>query len=180
MPVFSIHTFQIPAGRYVYFDANIWLMLYGPEIPKDDIQEQRSDAYAKLFCRIATRKVILTSQTVLSEFINRFVRFEYQLSPASANGATFKEFRKSPQFRAIAKDVRANVKKILAYANITEEPLFADSESFWTTFSSGACDFNDHLIYQFCQKNDCILVTDDGDMKFPDIDILTGNRRLLR
>jgi hypothetical protein len=180
MPFFSVNDFQIPQDRQVYFDANIWLTLYGPETLLDKHQRRRVDVYEKLFCTIVTRGIIFTSQVVLSEFINRTARFEYELCFDSSSRGSFKNYRKSPQFRAVAKSIQANVKKILRDASLAEEPLFVDTDQLWAGFSSGIFDFNDYSIYQICRRHNYILVTDDGDMRFPDIDILTENERLLR
>jgi len=40
-------------------------------------------------------------------------------------------------------------------------------------------DFNDKGILKICQENKFVLLTDDGDYKNSDIDILTCNKQIL-
>lgn len=92
----------------------------------------------------------------------------------------FKRFRKSSTFKAIAKDIAADVRKLLANcARVESGFATSDIESLVTEYEQGDSDFNDLVLAGLCKSKGLKLVTDDGDFKGKDVVVLTANKRLL-
>lgn len=73
----------IPMGNYSFseadnflIDTNIWIYLYGPQLPKDWKTTIYSGALARM---LAAKSKIWMDVLILSEFINRYCRHECEL-----------------------------------------------------------------------------------------------------
>jgi hypothetical protein len=123
---------------------------------------------------------IFTDELILCEFINRFARWEYDQVDPSTRPKYFKEFRKSPAFKQVAKEIATSAKKILKMTVCCDSGFAGmNVEQMLIEFETGNFDFNDQIIFELCKSKQFILVTDDGDFKTTDISILTVNRALL-
>ncbi len=167
-------------GRQLFFDANVLLYLYQPvAIPSN---QWAINDYGKIFkCCLELRIVLCVDTIVLSEFINRLLRFGYD-NYLKANGLdrnkfSFKEFRSTSEGERIAQDVEIVVKEKILHRFKMVGKLFNESDI--TAINLVNCDFNDELIVKTCQEHQCVLVTNDADFNGADIDILTANYRLL-
>jgi len=124
---------------------------------------------------------IVIDAIVLSEFVNRLARLAYHQLASSGPPREFKNYRKSPAFRPIAKAIADACRRILAVSKPVESEFASlDLSSILGQFESGRCDFNDHLLAALCGRRGFILVTHDGDFRGKNIPILTANPRLLR
>lgn len=173
------------ASHPVFFDANVWLSLYAP--PSDENDHWKAE-YTKVLNRIITGKVpVLMDATVISEYINRFCRIEfdaYEEYMHPNNKRTFKEFRTQDYatYKPIADSAAASVKEMLeipSVKRINGDFAAMDVVSMLEEFALGNSDWNDQQIVDLCQRNECSLLTNDADFKDASIDILTCNGRLL-
>jgi predicted nucleic acid-binding protein len=132
--------------------------------------------YAKTF------KVLLRQQnalfidfSVISEIINRILRIEQQkLQPTS----TFKDFRNSADGKNTLSDVFLIVKhNILPKFDIIGRVF--NKQDIYSLLIVDDLDFTDKSIVKLCKENSLVLLTNDGDFKNTDIDILTGNSNIL-
>ncbi|RKU30229.1 hypothetical protein C6497_04510 [Candidatus Poribacteria bacterium] len=171
-----------PVSQYVFttnekffFDANIWLFLFGPQTPKKNLV----DIYSKAFSEIV--KVdgqIYIDVLVLSEYINRHAKLEYELADNQSD--SFKTFRDSTYFESIAKGISVAVKIITDYCTMIDSGYDTVSiTNLMDDYVNGGTDFNDQIISEICRNNGFTLVTHDGDFKSQDIPILTANYKLL-
>lgn len=154
-----------------FLDANVWLSIYGPIARRST----RSAIYSRALASI--RKVgcpIYLDVLIISEFINAFARMEYKQSAVS--NLSFKAFRKTPDFKPIAKDIAQNAKRIVNQCQCCETELTkADIDALLNEFELGNSDFNDQMITEICREKGLRLVTDDGDFKDAGLSILTAN-----
>jgi predicted nucleic acid-binding protein len=168
------HLFR-PAERLL-FDTNVWIAIYGPGDPKD----WRTRVYTKAFSRILKADCqIFVNVTVISEYINRILRINQEL--LGINGS-LKDFRKSPEYKAVATDVAADVRRIAGIGTVT----FADTGfdamdpcQLMDGFEVGDRDFNDQIIAKLCKNQEWTVVTNDADFSVYDVDVLTANAKLL-
>lgn len=158
-------------------DTNIWLYLYGPQHPKD----WRTQVYSRaLKWILKAQSRMFVDVLVLSEFVNRYARFEYDLWKISSGSGDFKTFRKSSNFHPVGKAIAAAVRQIMRQVNCIESGLGSlDMSLFLNDYAAKCPDFNDQVIVELCRKNGLKLLTHDGDFKDSGIPIITANRRLL-
>jgi predicted nucleic acid-binding protein len=137
------------------------------------------DIYSKAFNKILNAKShIYIDALIVSEFINRYARMKGELI---LPGVSFKRFRQSPEFQAVASDIVADVKRVLQHCTQVEcdfETLAMDD--LLDEFKTGNFDFNDQVLTALCKRRNLKLVTDDGDFDTAEISVLTANRTLLR
>ncbi|MDO5320236.1 MAG: PIN domain-containing protein [bacterium] len=173
------------AEHPVFFDANVWLSLYAPPSGGND---HWAEVYSSVFnCIIANNVPVLMDATVLGEYINRYCRIEFQayeeyVHPNSKR--TFKDFRTQDfeTYKPIATDAASRVKEMLeipTLRRVNGDFVAMDLASMFEEFAEGESDWNDQQIVDLCQRNGCALLTNDGDFKDANIDILTCNGRLL-
>ena len=162
-------------GRPLFFDANVLLYLFG------STSSTWANTYSAVFSQcLKMGNVLCVDVFVLSEFINRFLRIEYEnyLKTKGLNSqqVKFKNFRSQPEGAQAAQDVETIVKgRILnKFAMVGKVFDVADINSMSLVNS----DFNDELIVKTCQEHQCVLVTNDADFSGAKIDILTANNKL--
>ena len=160
-------------------DANIWLLVYGPQKPGDRRVAVYSQALAKI---LAAKSRIYIDVLIVSEFINSYARLKWRLLSPSRDfkRSDFKTFRKSNDFKLVAQGIAAYVKHVLQHCTRVEngfESLAIDS--LIDEYSVGDSDFNDQILTTLCKRKGLKLVTDDSDFKGQEILVITDNRRLL-
>ena len=155
-------------------DANIWLFVYGPGKPGDRRVKVYSRALDKM---LRAKSRIYIDVLIVSEFINAYARLQYNiLSP----GVTFKRFRQSEAFKPTARDVAADIRRVLQYCTRVESSFAAlDINALIAEYEKGNSDFNDQVLADLCRSKDLMLVTDDGDFKDRGLPVVTANRYLL-
>jgi predicted nucleic acid-binding protein len=160
----------------VFLDTNVWLCIFGPHKPGD----WRSEFYSEAFSRILYAKSrVHIDILVVSEFINTYARFKWKL--VGREFAEFKDFRWSPAFKTVARDIASDLKSALAHCTWTEHGLSPiDLIAMIDEFAGGDSDINDLAIARICRSHGFKLITHDADFRDEDVFILTANKRLLR
>lgn len=172
----DIRSKEFAAADKVMLDANIWLILQGPQgNPFDYRTKTYSQALANM---IAAKCQIIVDALVVSEFVNAYARLEFNLKKQP--GDDFKRFRNSSEFKPIAIDIANEVKSILKISHPIESGFSTLNHNHLADeFSGGDSDFNDLIIAEICRANNYYLVTHDGDFGMTDLPVLTLNRKLL-
>lgn len=175
----DITTHKFADADQLFFDANIWLSLYGPQgAPNDPRTQIYSNALAEA---MRAKSQIWVDVLVISEFVNRFARIEYDIQfPNRSRRPNFKQFRNSPDFQPISQAIAAAVRNILKFAARIESGFsIIDINALLLEFESNSNDFNDQILAGLCKNNSLVLVTHDSDFKGKGVDILTANPRIL-
>jgi predicted nucleic acid-binding protein len=166
-------------SRKLLFDANVIISIIWP-VPQSRLTQAAK--YSRLFsAALKAKQEICVDSIILSEVINRVARLEYDKHLHRA-GLT-REDLEFKEFRGIAEGVET-FKQIHSTLARTVFPKFdVVGKSFCKEEISSIdfCghDFNDLLIEFVCKEHDCILVTHDGDFGDSDVDIISGNTKLL-
>ena len=94
-------------GDMVFFDANVWLDIYGPA-PQHWAQAPCSSLFYKL---IKNNIDIYINGLIISEVINSWARIEFRQQRKELGFKTneFKKFRATPEFLAVAKDISIEI-----------------------------------------------------------------------
>ncbi len=99
----------------LFLDANVWLLVFGPQKPGDRRVATYSQALAKI---LAAQCRIYIDVLIVSEFINAYARLKWQL--VAPEITPFKKFRKSAAFRHVAREIAADIKRVLGYCSKIE------------------------------------------------------------
>lgn len=164
-----------------FFDANVWLSIYGPIGYYDDWRVRN---YSEFLRKLQMKNCnIYTNSIIVSEFVNRFSRLEFEQcrKQFDLEHDEFKKFRELEDFKQIASEIAINIRKIVRDSKICscemdDLTLFDLADNF----ENGNSDFNDLIFEEVCKANNLILVTHDGDFKDSKIEIVTANRYMLK
>lgn len=171
----KIDQYQFNSNDKLFFDANIWLFLYGPNKPNNPKVSLYSQSFASI---IAAKCTIFIDVLILSEFINSIARTRWKLDAPHIQN--FKTYRKTAGFQSTAKDIATDAKRILTSCSRIEsgfeQTLIQD---ILDEYALGDSDYNDQILTSLCKRENLILVTDDGDFKNKGISILSDNKKLL-
>ena len=179
--VHDARNYRLSTGDNFFFDANIWLYVYGPIGNYDNWHAKH---YSKFFDKLQNQNYdIYTNNIVLSEYINRFARMEFiqHQEELGLKNNEFKKFRDTDDFKDIAPEIAANLRKIIRFSKICNHEM--DDVALFEVadnFESGKHDFNDLIIKEICKDKNLILVTNDADFYDSDIKLVTVNNRILR
>ncbi len=179
MPVNNIQCYHFTDQDRLFFDANIWVYIYGPQTQTNRYQHR---IYSGVYKDIISRgSKIYIDVVVLSELINRVARFHYNLWQENQHKSIgYKEYRAMDEFKPIASDIKSIVHMILVDSKPVDTCFSQmDQRVLMDSFESENTDFNDLIIINVCRMNNLVLITHDSDMRNADIQILTSNRQLL-
>lgn len=170
-------TYAFQAGERILVDANVWLYLQPPAAQPPPVFAWRYSSALKDLLAAKAQPVV--EALVLSEYMNRYLRLEYD---AAWRGKypKFKDFRLSGDFSKVAQSAIAEAKQILALA-AAEDTCFAavNLTDVLTETETGALDFNDGVLVETCRLRGWKLLTNDADMQIGGIEVLTTNPKLL-
>ena len=159
-------------------DANVWLSVYGPGKPGG----WRAAVYSKALDKMLKAKsLIYIDVLIVSEFINAYARIKYYIQfPDPSTRSHFKRFRQSADFKPIAQDVAADVRRVLQHCTRVESGFAAlDINALIYEYEKDNSDFNDQVLADLCKSRGLKLVTDDRDFKDRGLTVVTANRHLL-
>ncbi len=172
-----IDGYEFSETETLFMDTNIWLYIHAPHAPND----WKTRIYSKALSRIlAAKSLIYIDALVLSEFVNRYARLAFNLRKSAGLAIDFKGYRKSSDFKPVAKDIEISVRKVLKHCQRTESGFSAcDIDRLLAKFGEGESDFNDQLMADLCKGKGFKLITHDHDFKECGLSVLTANRKLL-
>ena len=114
---------------------------------------------------------------VLSEFVNRAIRIEYENYKNTNGFCKYKQFRNSQDGQQTISDVYNTIKSAIIGSFQVSGKCF-DEGDINQFLSLDRLDFSDKAIELICQENNFILLTNDGDFRNSSLDILSENRSL--
>jgi len=162
--------------KKIFFDTNILLYLFWAT------GSSWEKTYANLYSRLNHQNnSYVIDFLVISEFINRAIKMEYQ-NYLDENGLTskeykYKDYRDSQDGKEALKDIYTIVSsEILDSFEVVEKAYSSDAIS--SMFIVDNLDFTDKAIEKICSENSFILLTNDRDFKDSRIDILSCNKNL--
>ena len=173
--VLAIDSYHFAPGDMLLLDTNIWLFLFGPQLPR----EPRVEIYSKAFEAILDAKCrIFIDVLIVSEFINAYSRMKWNIMDKPCKN--FKRFRKTRAFKPIAKDIAADIRRVLKHCERIESGFDKLAiNDLIAEYELADSDFNDQVIADLCQTRGLKLVTHDSDFRSQDITIVTANQKLL-
>lgn len=173
-----VASYQFSEGENILIDANVWLFIHAPAGgPGSGWSNDYELAYKRL---LAARARPVTDALVLSEYLNRYFRLEYD-GGWKQYYQTFKKFRQSRDFANLAQDAVGEVREILKKATIqdTASSVLSISDILAAT-EAGAMDFNDAILVDSCRHNGWKFLTNDEDCSVGGIEVITALPALIR
>lgn len=171
----AVATYNFSPEDQLLLDTNIWMLVYGPQKPGDARVATYSQALANI---LAANSRIYIDVLIISEFLNTYARLKWNVLGKPLGD--FKQFRKSANFKPIAREIAADLKRVLKHCSRIENDFAAlDIEGLVDEYAAGDADFNDQVLADLCRKRGLTLVTDDGDFGGRGVTLVTANRRLL-
>lgn len=161
--------------RDFFFDTNVLIDLFYTQKP-----DWSTLAYSKIYKEMLEMGVnIYIDNTVLSEFVNRIIRVEYNLQQSlnPNSGITFKNYRNTEEGQERVREAYELVNVILKSIKLDGEVLTKpDIESLLVV---DEIDYNDKTIEHLCMSKEYVLVTNDIDFSHSRADILSANHLLV-
>lgn len=160
-----------------FFDANIWLLLF---CPIGNYSQSKQRGYSD-FLRQANNagSTLIINSLVLSEFCNRYLRIDFELSKREFPTIEYKkDYVGSETYQSTVAEIVSAVSNILQMATRISDDINAVSlERVYECFNH--IDFNDSYYIELCERRNWILVSDDGDYGKIDssIKLITANSR---
>ncbi len=175
---FDLSSYTFRKGEKILVDTNIWLYLFpAPSNPAHPVATQYSNAFSSL---IAAKAQPILDPMVLGEYLNRYARIEWE-GLHKVQYPSFKQFRNSSDFQAVASSIETFARKILRFCEVhTIAPNQLDLQQALSDFTHGHVDFTDAILIDICKKCNIKIMTNDGDFQDGGLEVLTTNPRLLQ
>jgi len=181
--ILDIRHYQPVTSEKFLFDTNIWIYLY---YPMGDYDNHKARNYANFFQRARNvHSTLLTSALIISEFINRCLRFEFAILQEKEPDKYIdfkKDYRATDKFLEDMELIRSIIqKKILNRTKRIDDNFSRIDESLLFDNVDTNFDFNDKMHQLMALSNESSIVTEDADFLTPEshITIITANRRML-
>ena len=158
-----------------FFDANILIYLYW------STSSEWENKYAKIYDDLnVPENDFIVDFLVISEFFNRAQRLDYDIyldeNGFNSREISYKDYRNSTYGQETLSDIYELIKEILENFTVIEQSYSnIDIESMIIVDN---LDFTDKAIVKICEVNNYILLTNDGDFKDSNIDIISCNSYL--
>ncbi len=167
------------ADEQILVDANVWLYLQPPAAQPAPSWANRG--YSRVFANLlAAGAVPVIDALILSEYLNRYVRIEYDACWKEGY-SKFKDFRSSPAGVNVTENAVAEAEHILSFTGRLQDTMANEISlsDVFAEFKQGSIDFNDGILIENCRLRQWKFLTHDADIRVGGIDVLTLNKKLL-
>ena len=159
------------------FDTNVWIYILNP---RGDRGKDRQRKYSSFYKSVKNNSIFFSSH-IISEYVNRALKDDFDMKREKKGWRYFKEYRKTKDYKTTIKSIKDSIKKpLLERCQKLDDVLSKDTLIDIINFISDKdMDFNDKLFVEMAKEKKIKIVTHDKDFKeFQSdhgIDILTGN-----
>jgi len=170
--IYKLHETSKIKNKKIFVDANVLIYLFW-SVGKYKHEQKYASAFKVL---LKQRTQLFIDFLVVSEIINRIIKFEHQkINPTQS----FKAFRNSQKGRQITADIYLTIRDVIfSKFNIIGKSF--SKQDIESNLVLNNLDFVDKAIVQICRENDFVLLTNDSDFRNTNLDILTYNYKLLK
>lgn len=161
--IFDIKNFSPKLSDIFFFDNNIWMYLF---CPIGNYNQKRQSAYSAFLQSVQTsRAMIFISSLVLSEFVNRYLRMDFEQWKKSLGnyGADFKrDYVGTAHCSETVAEIKIHIKTIMRFFEKSSDNFNAiNLNDVFTHLQS--IDFNDGYYIELAKLGNWKIVTDDRD-----------------
>lgn len=161
--------YSFSSNKTYFFDNNVWISLFAPFINANKEQQKNASSFFKDITSYNSQVVL--NSLVLSEFTNRFLRFDFDAWKNNMQNPTAnykRDYKQSQRFRDTLVDTKNIIRNIVNIEFVEKYPDNFNSINIENIIDNFDIDFNDAYFLELCSKNNWILVTSDND--FDNID----------
>jgi len=154
--------YNISKNEKVFIDTNILIYLFSPDFVSSD--EKYIEQYSKILDILLQNDAKLyISSVVVSEFINRILRIDYEKNKDVY--PNFKQdYRKSEKYKETLRLILKELKKILKISNKINDAFDDFDLLLWYQRDTNQnLDFNDLQIAFIVENNNLKLLSNDSD-----------------
>lgn len=178
-----------PDKKY-FLDANIWInYLSNPNNPT-----RKEQTYINFFEGLINKQIQIYSHSlVISEVMNAMLRIAFKaykknlkigsnktLTNYQIDNLDYKKsYRNTDDFKRHFSQIKSDIEAYSPYVILLDSDFSPNLELLMENIPSSS-DFNDYFYHEMGLLLGLTIVTDDGDFSYPDIEILTENKALLR
>ncbi|WP_367174101.1 PIN domain-containing protein [uncultured Deinococcus sp.] len=175
--IYNARTFAFKSSQHFLFDTNVWIYNVGPTSTHHNV-----GLYSRLLSNILQSSAqIYHNDLIISEFINRVLRIYHKAYCDIHGNIDYKSYRGTADFKQAMTAVKVSLDSISSISKPLVSSTYSSSlKGIANYMENYPSDYNDIIISQQARAEQCILVTDDGDMSDYYCDILTYNGRMLR
>lgn len=154
------------------FDANIWIILYC-QMGNHDAQKQR--IYSDFMKKVSQNKsAILISSMILSEFVNRYLRFEFNQmknEPDKKHWDFNRDYKKTNEYLNTVSEIKHIIENhILKYSEKVDDHFNEiDCDCIFDEWRE--MDFNDCYYLNLARIEGLKIVSDDAALRKTKLDI---------
>lgn len=162
----------------ILLDANIWLYVL---CPLGNYSPSDVSKYSQAFKIILKSKTVVTDIVILSEVVNRWLRFgfdEYKRNSGIKDLNYKRDYRKTAEYTDLSNDIKAIMEPMLLKCVGASSQFTGSDINNILQGMDNQLDLNDRHIIEICKLNSCCLLTHDADFKDADIPIISENNRL--
>lgn len=179
MNTIDIQFFKPTQQQKFILDTNVLIKLLYPSM-----SGKNTIPYEKLYQSIIkAHSEIIVSSIQISEFVNRCIRFQFNLwKEDNGTDPDFKsDYRESNNYKESMQAILEIIKTDILSVSTCVDDKFNEMKADNLYQYGFSYDFNDSLIAEIARLNDAILITDDKDFAncVSNIKIVTGNKALL-
>lgn len=177
----SVETYQFVSSDRLFLDTNVWMRVFG----LNSLPDKDTDVYSRAFKRILEVGCeVYIDPVVMSEFVTVSSRIAWRehikRMRKSGQHVRFKDFRRSQEFRPMAKNIDHYIQQISRYSRRIQIDFGkVDLAQMGKEIRLGRADFSDLIFSKICRENSLKLITDDGDFETNGITVITANKKLL-
>jgi predicted nucleic acid-binding protein len=170
---------QSITNKKIFLDANILIYLFGFGTPTFANWENQ---YATLYTKLNNQNnTFVVDYIVISEFINRAIKIEYNnyliSNNLNKNRLTYKDYRNSLDGQEAISDIYITLNDEILYEfEVIEKSYSKDDLKIMCCIDE--LDFSDKAIVKICEDNQFILLTNDTDFKNSNIDIISCHKKM--
>lgn len=178
----NISYYQPRKDDKFFFDTNIWIYLY---YPLGNYNKNIISKYSNFLKQILKNQSrVFISSIVLSEFINTYVRLEFNILKKKYPNKILdfkKDFRGTKKYRNVISDIKITLKRQILKFTQRIDDKFNKMDIDELLLDLENSDFNDNYYICLCEIENLKIVTHDKDFKSKatNIPILTANSKLL-
>ncbi|MEO1927569.1 MAG: type II toxin-antitoxin system VapC family toxin [Nautiliaceae bacterium] len=144
-------------NQKILVDTNIWLYLFAPSFIPSPQNQYKVNLYDEVFNNLLGKNTLLFNSLIISEFINRCLRIDFNSLPEFNDFK--KDYKNSKRYKESLKLTLKEVEKIYKLA----KPIDDNFNEYKLNFFKENLDFNDSVILYQCLRNKFLLLTDDKD-----------------
>ena len=176
--------YSFSEGECLFIDTNVWIYV-NPISPRARNAEFSEVYSAGIESMVSARSILMTNVLILSEYLNLFSRISWRTRfrdrPEQYDSYQhYKDFRRSNDFRGVARSAVGYTRRILAMTKwIAETPSRQEIDETLDDFVLGKMDFNDCAMACLCRRNGWKIVTHDRDFRHAGVEVITENKKLI-